>query len=69
MKLQSALKAWVARDKNGRLFLYLAPPCKSQREWLPYICFNLVELSRDSFPEVKWEDEDPTEVTIVINKK
>ena len=63
------LKAWVARDENGRLYLYLAPPLKSQREWLPNICFNLVELSPESFPEVKWEDEDPTEVSITVKDK
>ena len=62
------LKAWVARDKNGRLFLYLAPPLKSQREWLPNIRFNLVELSRESFPEVKWTDDEPTKVKLVIDK-
>ena len=62
------LQAWVARDENGRIFLYLAPPWKSQIEWTPYICFNLVELSRESFPEVKWDDEEPTEVRITLKR-
>ena len=63
-----ARKAWVARDDDGMLYLYLAKPRKHQSKWLPNIRFDFVELSRESFPEVKWEDEDPTEVTIVINK-
>lgn len=61
-----ALKAWVARDKDGMLFLYLANPRKSQSKWLPNIRFEFIELSRESFPEVKWEDEEPTEVSITI---
>ena len=63
-----ALKAWVARDENGMLYLYLAPPRKSQSKWLPNIRFEFIELSRESFPEVKWEDEEPTELTFTIKK-
>lgn len=63
-----ALKAWVARDENGMLYLYLAKPRKNQSKWLQNICFDFIALSRESFPEVKWEDEEPTEVTISINK-
>ena len=61
-----ALKAWVARDENGMLYLYLAKPRKNQSKWLPNIRFEFIELSRESFPEVKWEDEEPTEVSITI---
>ena len=61
------LKAWVARDENGMLYLYLAKPRKNQSKWLPNIRFEFIELSRESFPEVKWEDEEPTEVSITIN--
>lgn len=60
------LKAWVARDKDGMLYLYLAKPRKNQSKWLPNIRFDFIELSREFFPEVKWEDEEPTEVTISI---
>lgn len=65
-KDNKALKAWVARDKDGMLYLYLAKPRKSQSKWLPNIRFDFVELSRELFPEVNWEDEEPTEVTISI---
>ena len=63
-----ALEAWVARDDNGDLYLYLAKPRKSQWTWMPNIRAEFIELSRESFPEVKWEDEEPTEVSITINK-
>ena len=62
-----ALKAWVARDKDGTLYLYLAKPRRHQSKWVPNICADFAELSRESFPEVKWEDEEPTEVSITIN--
>ena len=63
-----ALKAWVARDENGMLYLYLAKPRKSKWVWMPNIRFEFIEISCESFPEVKWEDEEPTEVIITINK-
>ena len=64
-----ALKAWVARDENGMLYLYLAKPRKNQSKWLPNIRFEFIELSRESFPEVKWEDEEPTELTFTVKSK
>ena len=68
MKMK-ALKAWVARDKDGMLFLYLSKPRKNQSKWLPNIRADFVELSRESFPEVKWEDEEPTELTFTVKNK
>ena len=65
-KDNKALEAWVARDEDGMLYLYLAKPRKNQSKWLPNIRFEFIELSRESFPEVKWEDEEPTEVRISL---
>lgn len=64
-----ALKAWVARDEDGMLYLYLAKPRKNQSKWLPNIRFEFIELSRESFPEVKWEDEEPTEIELSIRNE
>ena len=51
---------YIARDKDGRLYLYTSNPKKDQfsGEW---------EL-RDNrlFPEVKWEDEKPKKVELKI---
>lgn len=63
------IKAWVARDEDGMLYLYLAKPRKNQSKWLPNIRFEFIELSRESFPEVKWEDEEPTELTFTVKSK
>ena len=65
---KKTIEAWVARDKDGMLYLYLAKPRKHQSKWLPNICFDFIELIRESFPEVKWEDEEPTEVSITVKK-
>ena len=68
MKMKE-LKAWVARDENGMLYLYLAKPRKYQWTWMPNISFEFIELSRESFPEVKWEDEEPTEIRLSIKSE
>lgn len=67
MKMKT-LKAWVARDKDGLLYLYLAPPRKYQSKWLPNIRADYFDINRELFPEVKWEDEEPTELTFTIKK-
>lgn len=63
------LKAWVAREKDGRLYLYLAPPRKGSGEWLPDINTAYFKIDRDLFPEVKWEDEEPKEIELSIHNK
>ena len=42
---------YIARDKDGDLYLYKKQPVKYSESSL--------------FPEVKWEDEEPTEVELV----
>lgn len=61
------LKAWVARDEDGMLFLYFSEPSKSQSKWIP-TCHRFTDMNKELFPEVKWEDEEATEVTITIKK-
>ena len=65
-----ALKAWVARDKNGMLFMYLAKPIKFETAWMPAsIGTKFIQLNEELFPKVKWEDEEPTELTFTIKKQ
>lgn len=61
-----ALKAWVARDGNGMLYLYFAKPRKYQSEWLPNIRPDHFKIDRNLFPEVKWEDEEPKGIELSI---
>ena len=59
------LKAWVARDDDGSLYMYTAKPKKIRDFWhaggLGYM-----KLDDSLFPEVQWSDEEPTEVSITI---
>lgn len=61
------MKLYVARDKNGSLYLYGNKPKKHSIIWTN---LGFVErLDSNLFPEVKWEDEEPTEVELTIKKK
>lgn len=58
------MKLYVARDKGGSLYLYRTKPIKEATFW-DSSC-DSIELDWDSFPEVKWEDTEPTEVELTI---
>lgn len=65
------MKAFLARDLNGELFLYTPnPPIKFTKEWVSECKSDTVSsIDQDLFPEVKWEDEWPTEINIeIVNK-
>ena len=59
------IEAWLARDENGRLYLYLIKPQKVIGQW---IGSRYVRLGSTFFPEIKWSDEEPTKVKITIEK-
>lgn len=48
MRAKKSIRAWVAREKNGALFLFCEKPKK------------------EAFPNVKWEDNEPTRIYIRI---
>lgn len=60
------IELWAARDENGTLYLYRDRPIKDKFIWYSP-GFSLV-LASASFPEVKWSEEEPTRVTIMIKK-
>lgn len=62
-------KWYVARDKNGDLYLYSGKPIKYIEEgsWDEELG-ALMYIENDEFPNVKWEDEEPTEVEFTIRK-
>lgn len=65
------MKAFLARDSDGKLFLYTPNrPVKLKREWITKYTSDIISLiHKDLFPEVKWEDEEPTEINIeIVNK-
>ena len=58
---------WVARDKTDYLYLYDVKPEKYTVQW--QIPSNergtIAKIDSALLPEVKWEDEEPTEIDIV----
>lgn len=64
---------YVARDKYGYLYLFMSKPVKISNQpkyivdgyWAVSNDLDCVEISPSLFPEVKWEDEEPTEVELV----
>ena len=60
--MENKYKLWVARDKNGFLFVYEDKPtrCDNQKEWIGrFLC----SMKNSYFPELKWEDE-PIEIEL-----
>ena len=64
---------WLARDKDENLFLYIGSiPIKNRLDnvWVAKevrITYAML-LDKDLFPEVKWSDNEPTKVKLVIEK-
>lgn len=71
MKKQNNMKAWIARDKDERIWLFEMEPIKNKRldiwQCTDGRCFI---LSSDEIPDInpQWEDEEPIEVEIKIEK-
>lgn len=51
---ERVLSVWIARDKNGELYLYKSEP------WRNGICFDydgiLLPMDEDMYPEITWEN-------------
>lgn len=61
---------YIVRDKDNSLWLFKFKPRKCFVNWKPSEhCEPFMELDEDLFPKIKWEDEEPTEVELVIKKK
>lgn len=68
MKQQSALKAWVARDEDGMLYMYTDKPKKRSVFWhAPKVGY--VKLDDSLFTEVQWSDEEPKGIELSIHNK
>ena len=66
-KPKKSVRMWVARDKDNELYLYRDKPIKRTdniiSKWIT-TSFNVIHIDSDLFPSVKWEDKEPTRVTI-----
>ena len=67
MKMKE-LKAWVARDEDGSLYMYTAKPKKMSDYWnAPEVGFT--KLDDSLFPEVQWSDEEPKGIELSIKNE
>ena len=68
MKLKSTLKAWVARDYDGSLYMFPDKPKKMSDYWYaPEVGY--MKLNDSLFPEVQWSDEEPKEIKLSIKNE
>ena len=60
---------WLVRNEDKTLWLIIGvKPVRLQFMWSYPPNGNSVELDDCLFPEVKWSDEEPTKVKLVIEK-
>lgn len=69
--MENKLKVWIARDEDGKLYIYFIHPFKGKGEWrLPDFHnedgVGAKRIDSDLFPSVKWEDKEPTESYITL---
>ena len=57
------LKAWVARDDDGSLYMYSDKPKKLIDYWH---AVGYMKLDDSLFPQVQWSDKKPKEIKLSI---
>ena len=62
---KKTIKAWVARDYDGSLYMYTAKPKKMRDNWYAAVV-GYMKLDDSLFPEVQWSDEEPKEIRLSI---
>lgn len=60
------IDCYIARDESGDLYAYINKPKKLSLGWSSTV---FGDIPIDLFPQVKWEDEEPTPVEITIKLK
>lgn len=56
---------WLARNKDGALYLYAIEPIKCEITWSSFSnASQWLELPKEEFLDVKWGDDRPTEVIL-----
>ena len=69
--MENKLKVWLARDENGKLYLYFSHPLKGKSVWRLLDSeedgvVGAIELDYTLFPSVEWKDDEPTEAYITL---
>ena len=63
------MKLYIARDEDGYIAMYSKKPVKCRYVWKTDVSGQEMILPEDEFPEVSWEDKEPTEVELQIISK
>lgn len=65
------VELWIARDKHqNRLWIHNSKPRKIGSVWVGQgLNHFAMMIDNNLFPEVQWEDKEPTEVELKIVKK
>lgn len=60
---------WLTRDKDNDLYLFIGTekPKKAGEQWF-WVCSEIVKMDNNLFPEVQWNDKEPTKVKLIIEK-
>lgn len=58
---------WVACDISRRIYAYTVKPEKGSVSWCSFDGY-FFEIPKILFPEIKWEDPEPTKVELKIIK-
>ena len=59
---------WLARDQNGSLCLFIGEKPKKYKTYWHDWSGGWKRINSNLFPEVKWLDEEPTKIKLVIEK-
>ena len=69
----TAISGWMARDEDGSLTLFYGSDKPSKKDnddyWSAVFGNTLEYLPQEMFPDIKWEDAEPTKVEIIIKRK
>lgn len=66
------MKLWIARDKNGSLYLHTVKPVKQGGVWYTDTYFGSKQsilLRNDNFSNVTFEDKQPQQVELISTEE
>ena len=64
--MENKVKIWLARDKDGSLWLCQSIPLRDEDGGILFCDKPITQLDSSSFPSVKCEDNEPTEAYITL---
>lgn len=69
----TVISGWMARDEDGSLTIFYGSDKPSKKDnddyWSAVFGNTLEYLPQEMFPDIKWEDAEPTKVEIIIKRK